>query len=51
LLAAQVLGMLVIDTVLYSVLAWYLGNVVPSEWGTHKPWYFLFTKVRHGAHT
>lgn len=40
----DVLGMFVFDVVLYSALAWYAGQVVPSEWGTHqKPW-FIFTK-------
>mmetsp|Transcript_9977 Transcript_9977/g.15165 ORF Transcript_9977/g.15165 Transcript_9977/m.15165 type:complete len:1342 (-) Transcript_9977:10-4035(-) len=36
-------GMLFFDIVLYLVLAWYLNQVVPwSEYGTPKPWYFIF---------
>ncbi|CAM9287272.1 unnamed protein product [Phaeothamnion confervicola] len=48
---SQVLGMLFLDTVIYSLLAWYAGQVVPSEWGTQRPWYFLATKAywRPGA--
>ena len=34
---------LIIDTVLYFFLAWYLDNVVPGEYGVKRPWYFLFT--------
>ncbi|KAJ9460508.1 ABC transporter A family member 1 [Diplonema papillatum] len=33
---------LAVDTVVYLLLAWYLDNVLPSEWGTHKPFYFCF---------
>ncbi len=32
--------MFVFDTVLYCLLAWYVTQVIPSEWGTNKPWYF-----------
>jgi hypothetical protein len=42
---AQVLGMFIFDIIFYSFLAWYAGQVVKSEWGTSKPWYFLVTKV------
>ncbi|CAM9360676.1 unnamed protein product [Chrysoparadoxa australica] len=41
---AQVYGMFLFDTVLFAFLAWYAGNVVPTEWGTNRPWYFLFTR-------
>ncbi len=34
--------MLAFDTVLYGVLAWYVTQVIPSEWGTNKSWYFYF---------
>jgi ATP-binding cassette subfamily A (ABC1) protein 3 len=36
----DVLDMMLIDTVWLSVLAWYFSNIWPSEFGTHKPWYF-----------
>lgn len=36
------LNMMLIDTIYLSVLAWYISNIWPSEFGTHKPWYFLF---------
>ncbi|CAN0116974.1 unnamed protein product, partial [Discosporangium mesarthrocarpum] len=40
----DVIGMLFLDIILYSLLGWYAGQVLPSEWGTQeKPW-FLFTK-------
>jgi ATP-binding cassette subfamily A (ABC1) protein 3 len=39
---ANVMAMLLFDVVLYGFLAWYAGNTVPSEWGTHRPWYFIF---------
>ncbi|CAM9298751.1 unnamed protein product, partial [Hapterophycus canaliculatus] len=36
--------MFIIDVFLYAVLAWYATNVLPSQWGTaRKPW-FIFTK-------
>merc|ERR1712151_2423 len=35
-------GFLVLDTILYMVLAWYLDNVLPSQYGVAKPFYFLF---------
>jgi len=34
------LVMLAIDTVLYTVLALYLEQVLPSEYGVPRPWYF-----------
>ena len=34
--------MMFIDTFWMGFLAWYLANIWPSEYGTHKPWYFLF---------
>ena len=33
-------GMLFFDAVLYGVLAWYLDNVLPTEFGTQLPLYF-----------
>ena len=39
-----VIGMLFIDAVVYSVLSWYLAQVIPStDFGVVKPWYFLLT--------
>jgi hypothetical protein len=35
--------MLIIDCILWSVVAWYLNRVVPSEYGTPLKWYFPFT--------
>ncbi|CAM9266917.1 unnamed protein product [Choristocarpus tenellus] len=37
--------MLIVDIFIYSILAWYANEVVPSEWGTSHPWYFPFTKA------
>lgn len=34
--------MLVLDTVLYYFLAWYLEAVFPGKYGVAKPWYFPF---------
>ena len=36
------LGMLMLDFVLYSAIAWYLDQIVPTEYGTQRPWHFLF---------
>lgn len=30
------------NTLYLLILAWYLSHVMPSEFGTHKPWYFIF---------
>ena len=35
--------MLVLDIVLYSFLSWYLKQVIPSQFGSPKPWNFMFT--------
>ncbi|CAM9216529.1 unnamed protein product, partial [Ectocarpus fasciculatus] len=41
----DVLGMLFLDIFVFSILAWYAGHVMPSEWGTaKKPWFFLTAK-------
>jgi len=34
--------MLFVDIVLYLTLAWYFDNVVPTEFGVKRPWYFVF---------
>lgn len=36
------LNMMFIDTFYLGFVAWYVGNIWPSEFGTHKPWYFIF---------
>ncbi|CAN0021601.1 unnamed protein product [Pylaiella littoralis] len=40
----DVITMLFLDIIIYSSLAWYAGNVLPSEWGTAKKPYFFLTK-------
>uniref|UniRef100_F6XIP8 ATP binding cassette subfamily A member 17 n=1 Tax=Equus caballus TaxID=9796 RepID=F6XIP8_HORSE len=37
----QVLLMLLLDSFLYSLVAWYVESVFPGEYGTPKPWYFF----------
>jgi len=50
---SDALFMLTVDTVLYFVLALYLEQVMPSEYGIQKPWHFIFswcfTKKSAGA--
>ena len=29
------------DTIIYVMLAWYLESVMPSQWGSSRPWNFL----------
>ena len=38
------LVMIFVDVVLYTTIAWYCDNVVPSEYGVKRPPYFLFTR-------
>lgn len=38
---SQVLLLLLLDSVLYSVVAWYVEAVLPGEYGVPKPWYFF----------
>ena len=38
----RALSMLLLDCVLYAAVAWYIDQVVPTEYGTQKPWHFLF---------
>ena len=35
---------LICDTIVLFILAYYLEQVWPTEWGTKRPWNFLFTK-------
>ncbi|XP_065775338.1 ATP-binding cassette sub-family A member 17-like [Muntiacus reevesi] len=37
----QVLLMLLLDSVLYGLVAWYVEAIFPGEYGTPKPWYFF----------
>ncbi|KAL3853224.1 hypothetical protein ACJMK2_016780 [Sinanodonta woodiana] len=36
------IGMLLVDTVLYMLVAWYVDNVHPGEYGVSQPFYFPF---------
>ncbi|KAJ3594749.1 hypothetical protein NHX12_004056 [Muraenolepis orangiensis] len=35
-------GMMLLDAVLYALLAWYLDNVFPGQYGIGRPFYFPF---------
>jgi hypothetical protein len=37
-------GMMMIDVAVYLTLTWYLDNVLSSEFGVKRPFYFPFTK-------
>ena len=37
----QVLGMLLLDSVLYGLVAWYVEAVLPGQFGVPQPWYFF----------
>ena len=39
----HVLVMLLVDAVVYFVIAWYIEAVFPGEYGVPKPWYFPVT--------
>ena len=39
----RVLGMMVLDTIIFTFLGWYFDHVVPSEFGVRHPPWFLFT--------
>ena len=43
LVSQDCLNFMLIDTVWILVLAWYVANVFPSEYGTQQPPWFLFT--------
>ena len=38
-----VYGMLILDTIIYLMLTWYLDEVWPKEYGYRRPFYFLFS--------
>lgn len=35
--------LLLLDAVIYLILAWYIESVWPGEYGVGKPWYFLLS--------
>uniref|UniRef100_A0A671G5F2 ATP binding cassette subfamily A member 3 n=1 Tax=Rhinolophus ferrumequinum TaxID=59479 RepID=A0A671G5F2_RHIFE len=37
----QVLGMLLLDSVLYGLVTWYIEAVFPGQFGVPQPWYFF----------
>ncbi|XP_035254594.1 LOW QUALITY PROTEIN: ATP-binding cassette sub-family A member 3 [Anguilla anguilla] len=37
----QVIGLLLLDAVLYGLVAWYMEAVFPGEYGVPLPWYFF----------
>uniref|UniRef100_A0A8D2JSB3 ABC transporter domain-containing protein n=1 Tax=Sciurus vulgaris TaxID=55149 RepID=A0A8D2JSB3_SCIVU len=37
----QVMLMLLLDSLLYCVITWYVESVFPGKFGTPKPWYFF----------
>ncbi|XP_025225531.1 ATP-binding cassette sub-family A member 3 [Theropithecus gelada] len=37
----QVLGMLLLDSVLYGLVTWYMEAVFPGQFGVPQPWYFF----------
>jgi ATP-binding cassette subfamily A (ABC1) protein 1 len=41
---AGAIGMLLVDSVLYGLLTWYIEAVWPGEFGVPKPWYFFVTR-------
>lgn len=41
---AHCMGMLILDSIIYGVLTWYIEAVFPGQYGVPKPWYFFITK-------
>lgn len=41
---AGAIGMLLIDSVVYGLLAWYIETAFPGQYGVPKPWYFFLTR-------
>nr|KAF6365702.1 hypothetical protein mPipKuh1_000030 [Pipistrellus kuhlii] len=39
----QVLGMLLLDSVLYGLVTWYVEAIFPGQFGVPQPWYFFIT--------
>lgn len=45
---SRALGMMLLDTILYFILGWYIDNTLPSrlrEFGVARPWYFPVTSA------
>ncbi|XP_069124776.1 phospholipid-transporting ATPase ABCA3-like [Argopecten irradians] len=40
---SHIMIMLVVDTVVYSLITWYVEAVFPGEYGVPQPWYFFLT--------
>ncbi|XP_075035584.1 phospholipid-transporting ATPase ABCA3 [Mixophyes fleayi] len=36
----QVLGLLLLDSVIYSIIGWYVESIMPGDYGVPQPWYF-----------
>ena len=45
----HVLGMLLLDSVLYGLVAWYVEAVLPGQFGVPQPWYFFLTVSPDGT--
>ncbi|XP_067120260.1 phospholipid-transporting ATPase ABCA1-like isoform X3 [Centruroides vittatus] len=41
---AHCMGMLILDSIIYGILTWYIEAVFPGQYGVPKPWYFFITK-------
>ena len=41
---AGCMGMMMLDSVVYGVLMWYIEAVFPGEFGVPKPFYFFLTR-------
>ncbi|KAG1677979.1 ATP-binding cassette sub-family A member 2 [Nymphon striatum] len=46
----SVLIMMLVDTLIYAILVWYIENVHPGAYGLPKPWYFPFTRSYWAGH-
>jgi hypothetical protein len=33
--------MFIVDSVLYSIVTWYIDSIMPGKYGVAKPWYFF----------
>lgn len=40
---AHVFGMLILDSILFCLLTWYIEALWPGDFGVPQPWYFPFT--------
>jgi hypothetical protein len=38
------LGYYVLDCIIYLLLTWYFEQIIPSEFGVTRPWYFIFQR-------